>query len=206
MRRKAGPYEKELRAASEELGLPKDNWQTERLATCVLMFKVARAKWSQGMAATDANQMLALMSEITAIRKEAKLQEPMEITIQVVPSVRENGLEDTSAAGGPAPAIETASSGHADAIAGRSSDQPLPSQISDGSNRTLTPNMAPADSNSAPAHNLPPPKDGPTVEHRQGVSASPFHNAVINGREVAPLKKHQPDIYAIRRTSPMSER
>jgi len=33
------------------------------------------------------------------------------------------------------------------------------------------------------------------VTHREGVSASSFHSAVINGREVPPLKSQQPSHY-----------
>jgi hypothetical protein len=40
------------------------------------------------------------------------------------------------------------------------------------------------------------------IEYRERVSASRFHSQVVNG-VAPPLKKDQPDIYAIRKISPM---
>lgn len=41
----------------------------------------------------------------------------------------------------------------------------------------------------------------PLVTHRPGVSASSFHSAVLNNREIPPLKKEQPAIYTSQRPS-----
>src|SRR5262249_50801229 len=84
-RRKATAFEKQLKVAAEELGLPKDDWQVERLATLKLMYLVARSKWSNGQV-SNSSDMLALMAEITGLRKEAKLMEPMDIKVHIVES------------------------------------------------------------------------------------------------------------------------
>jgi hypothetical protein len=83
-RRKLTVVEQAIKDAAAELKLPKDHWDVERLATLNVMLRVARHKWSQGQAANDANQMLALMDSITTLRKEARLNEPLDIKIHFV--------------------------------------------------------------------------------------------------------------------------
>jgi hypothetical protein len=80
-RRKLTVVEQAVKDAAKELGLPKDHWDVERLATMQVMLKVARHKWASGQSSSAAGDMLQLMAEITTLRKEARV-EPMEVNIK----------------------------------------------------------------------------------------------------------------------------
>jgi len=80
-------YERELKAAADELHLPESDWTVEQLATQRLMFLVARARWARGDM-SNSNDMLQLMDSITALRKQAKLVEPLAITIRSIDSFK----------------------------------------------------------------------------------------------------------------------
>ena len=206
MRKKASAYDKELKAAAAELGLPRDHWQTQKLATLTLMFLVARSKWASGQS-SNSSDMLALMSEITSLRRESKAVEPMQINIEVIKKLRgrcwhcgaENEVGEAAAAAATAtPAAPTPANptSHAHVLPTPSAgDEPLPCDA------------LPADAPAPVSPDAPAKPATPTmkVTYREGVSASPLHSAVINGREVPPLRKFQPNIYAVRRVSPMSE-
>jgi len=87
-RRKLTVVEQAMKDAAAELGLPKDHWDVERLATLNVMLEVARHKWSAGQATSDANQMLALMEAITALRRESKASEAPQISVEIVRKLR----------------------------------------------------------------------------------------------------------------------
>ena len=87
-RRKLTVVEAAIRDASKELGLPRDHWDVERLATLNVMLKVARHRWAQGQSSGAASDMLVLMDSITALRKQAKLVEPLAITIRSIDSFK----------------------------------------------------------------------------------------------------------------------
>jgi hypothetical protein len=91
-RRKLTVVEQAMKDAAAELKLPKDHWDVERLATLNVMLRVARHKWSQGQAANDANQMLALMDSITTLRREAKAVEPIAIEVNIRKGRFTNGV------------------------------------------------------------------------------------------------------------------
>ena len=83
-RRKLTVVEQATKDAAKELGLPVTHWTVERLATLSVMLAVARQRWANNQSTTAANDTIALMSEITAIRAEAMAAQPMHTTLEIV--------------------------------------------------------------------------------------------------------------------------
>jgi len=87
-RRKLTVVEQAIKDASAELGLPKDHWDVERLATLQVMLKAARHKWENGQSSSAASDMVTLMEEITKLRAAAGLASgPREMEITFVEGV-----------------------------------------------------------------------------------------------------------------------
>ena len=87
-RRKLTVVEQAIKDASAELGLPKDHWDVERLATLQVMLKAARHKWENGQSSSAASDMVTLMEEITKLRAAAGLTSgPREMEITFVEGV-----------------------------------------------------------------------------------------------------------------------
>ena len=87
-RRKLNVVEQAIKDASAELGLPKDHWDVERLATLQVMLKAARHKWENGQSSSAASDMVTLMEEITKLRAAAGLASgPREMEITFVEGV-----------------------------------------------------------------------------------------------------------------------
>jgi hypothetical protein len=201
-RRKLTVVEQAIKDAAVELGLPKDHWDVERLATLQVMLKAARHKWENGQSSGAASDMVTLMEEITKLRTAAGLASgPREIEVTYVRAVtgiykckhcgEENELEDGKYTPAPPPRVVDMPSDSVARATATTPAAPENTRVSGPENGAV----APSESKPAP--------DAPKVTHRDGVSASPFHSQVINGREVAPLKKYQPSPYTIRKISPM---
>jgi hypothetical protein len=193
-RRKLGVWEQAIRDAAKLLGEPKDSFVVEKYATLATLLKLHRSQWAQGKASNSAD-MIAVMSELEAMRRERGKDAITEIKVHVVESLK-------------------ARCPHC----GQTSDIP-PEMVQKDSRNT---HAEPSDSNPAPktasppTYGLPngseshasgepaPAKAEPVVTYREGVSASAFHSAVLNGHEVPPLKSRQPSPYTVRKLSPMS--
>jgi hypothetical protein len=168
---------------------------TSDLCKHVATLRLARENMQVRLLAGERVDIKDLLALDEAIRRHLPERDPLTITVEYVPSLPkepENSL--------PPLAESTPASG-------------LTTDVPTGLQTASTPDLSPAES--APAENILPTseKSAPAapvapmkVTHRDGVSASRFHSAVINGREIPPLRKEQPSIYEIRRTSPMSER
>jgi hypothetical protein len=171
--------------AAKELGLPKDSWTVEKLATLRIALQLARSKWASGNTTASAD-LLQLMGEITTLRANAGLDVPREITVKIA-----TGLHATCPRCGYSTpvdseklkkAVKVEPVGH-DSI----SDAKTLHDASNGLARTSTDDQNP------------PPAPVPVSAQRVGVSASRFHSQVINGHEVPPLKRQ-----TSRLISPMS--
>lgn len=199
MRRKLTVVEQAIKDAAAELGLPKDHWNVERYATLQVMLKVARHKWSQDQASSAASEMLSIMDAISAMRREAGIREPLQLNMRVVESYV--GIADITCphcgkasrhelSDKPFDAAPTSSE-----ISTRVDTAPTSPET--GSQTPSTDAPAPAESDSNTHSNPPPANVVPltVAAHRGGVSASPFHNALLSNGEIAPLKYRQPSHY-----------
>jgi hypothetical protein len=87
-RKKLGPYEQALKDAACEMGRPTDDWLVEKLATLMIQLRLVRAKgWSANNPA-HTGDVIALMDQITALRKEAGNLAPTKVQISLVESVQ----------------------------------------------------------------------------------------------------------------------
>jgi hypothetical protein len=195
MRRKLTTWESALKDAAKELGLPKDDFRVEKLATLVLLLKVQRSQWANGKL-SKSSDMIEVMSEITKLRDAAGIDNtPHEVSVQFVehyvgvatitcPHCKMSSRHEVSnkpfERATPSPAVKTLPE-PPDANAGQAAPDPSPAEP-----KPATPEME--------------------ISYLENFSASAFHSQVINNRERAPLKRLEPNIYSIRRnTSPMSQ-
>jgi hypothetical protein len=198
-RKKLGLVEQAIRDAAKELSLPRDDWRVERLGTLQILLKVTRHKWAADQTSARAADIVMLMDEITKLRTEAGIDNtPSEVEIKFVEhytgvatitcphcqmssrhEVSNRPFESATPTAPSAPEVKATTS-HDNAIAGPSSADPSPAEP-----KPAAPVME--------------------VSYLENFSASAFHSQCINGREIAPLKRLQPDPYAARNTSPMSQ-
>jgi hypothetical protein len=178
-RRKLTVVEKAIADAARELSLPRDHWNVERLSTLMVLKQVAVHKFSTTQSSQSAADILALMDSISKLRAEAKLNEPVAITVEYAESFI--GICDTTcphcgrtskheiarrpfkddAATTPTPAIDTAPTSH---------DKPaVPAEAKSLSDDKVVPL--------------------PVVHIREGVSASRFHSQEFASGEVPPLRR-----------------
>jgi hypothetical protein len=195
MRRKPTTWEAALRDAAKELALPKGDFRCERLATLTIQLKVLRSQWADGKL-PNSSDMLALMDAIGELRKEAAAEKRHDFTVQFVEGfvgvcdieckfcgkvgkyeVSDKPFERATPSATPAPAVKTLPE-PPDAITGQAAPEPSPAEP-----KPAAPDIV--------------------VEYREGLSASAFRSQVVNG-VAPPLKRLQPDPYAVRSVSPLS--
>jgi hypothetical protein len=183
-------YEKELAKAAEELGLPETDWRVEKLATLQLMFKVSRSKWASGQATNDANQMLALMTEISAIRDAAGLSAPREIKVSFIRKVK-------------CPHCQKLSEESDEPFTGPGADRQthVDPAVEAAARAAATP---PPPADEKPLSDVPKPAAPALKVTRPGLSPSAFHDQQLPSGEVPPLRRLQAPHYPIRSVSPMS--
>src|SRR5262249_31653547 len=194
-------WEQALYEASKELRLPKTHFTVERMATLSLLLKVQRSQWAQGKL-TNSGDMIEVMDAISALRKERGINDdhPTKIEVSLVEryigiatcdtcghrfEVSDQPFDSLTPRPEPAPASEPLTTDH-----GKPGAEPAKVDPNRTSAASVDSNRHSAASD-APANVVPMMK----VTHREGVSASSFHSAVINGREVPPLKSQQPSHY-----------
>jgi hypothetical protein len=169
--------------------------QVRRLAILSVMRDNFEAQLAAGQN-FDLDALLKLDEVIEQARSSIAKQEPIKVTVEFVDSTikvanivckhcGQSGRFEISDKPFDSP---TPTADHGNAIAGPSSDAPVPSATAD----------APPTSD----HDLKSPSDPqpvadvvPLVTYRDGVSASKFHSQVIAGREAPPLKREQPSDY-----------
>ena len=187
-RRKLTAWEQALKDAAKELGAPKDDFRVEKLATLTLLLKVQRSQWTQGKL-PNSGDMIEVMNAIEALRTAAGLTGPRGFNIKFVH--RYVGIADITC-----PHCKKTSRHEV-------SNEPFERDSA----------RVPADAaTDVPSEPETPSSEQPTADvvdlrplsltvasHREGVSASSFHNAVLSNGEVAPIKRT-----ATRLISPMS--
>ena len=159
------------------------DWRVRRLALLQAQHAAAEDMIADGRA-VDINGLLSLDKAIEDLRATLKASEGIEIDLQILKRV--------------VGVFKCCKCGERNEILDCVKPEPPPAL------------PAPAAQPPAPVFAKPaaePAKDkdksSPVVTHREGVSASKFHSAVING-VAPPLKKDQPPLYPIRSVSPMS--
>jgi hypothetical protein len=167
-----------LDSAAAELGVDRSSWLAERMATLKVALQLQRSKWAAGNLSGSAD-LLALMNEIGAMRATAGLDVPREITVRVI-----DGLHAVCPRCGHHTAIDSEKLRGAIKVETPHDDSaPEPDAAHDrlnGSDGGST-----GDEISVRTENPP----VPVSAQRVGVSASRFHSQILNGHEVAPLKR-----------------
>jgi hypothetical protein len=188
-------------AVAKEFNLADDDWRVKRLALLMCVHSQAEDMVANGRS-VDINGLLSLDESIQKIRESIKKTEPMSVNVTFTEGVRgiynchhcgkKNELKegeytppsrpkappqtsDAPAANAPLP---DATAAPADSAAPAA--RPMPK-----ANKVAALDTRPASHQTATVT--------PLVTYRDDVSGSKFHSAVINGREVPPLKRLQPD-------------
>jgi hypothetical protein len=175
-------WQQALKDAARELSMPKDSWPVERFATLRIALQLARSKWASGNTTASAD-LLTLMAEITQLRANAGLDVPRSVDVQIVRKLRGKCCHCGAWNEVPEAQIRAVISAHPESTP--EATHGLPNGSVQGSTGDET-----------AAKNAPP---VPVSAQRPGVSASKFHAQLLNGHEVAPLKR------TTRRLSPISE-
>jgi len=191
-RRKRTIVEQAVADAAKELGLPPTHWSVLRLSTMMVMLAVAQHKFSTTQSSQSAADILTLMDSITALRAEAKLNEPVQIRVKYASSyvgianivcphckmASRHELSDRPFEGRePTPAAKPMG------------EAPVEPQAASGGDQA----PASTDGQKAPEGGAKSPdaKVVPLVTHRPGISVSSFHSQQLTASgEVPPLRHH----------------
>jgi hypothetical protein len=174
-------------AVAAEYKLDISDWRTRRLALLMAAFARAEDQLAANKSA-HIGDLLALDKAIQDIRETLQKSEGIAVTVRIVnpAAVECPECKHTFDPKGGAP-VRPAQPFRFKCKCGAQTEFNASGPFTDGGNPGV-PVEAPAPK--------PDEKVVPLVTHRPGVSASSFHSAVLNNREIPPLKKEQPAIGA----------
>jgi hypothetical protein len=185
-RRRLTEWEKHLKAAADELGLPRSDFRAERLATLQVLMRATRQRWADGKQPNAAGDIVHLLDAIAKLRADAGLNADRVSAIKI-------NIVETLRARCP--------------HCGKTSEVPV-ELVQDDSLNTRPPPPAettraadvPVETEAASIAEPPPANVEPLPsQYVEGKSPSAF-----NSQRGTPLKRLQPGIHPIRSLSPMS--